>query len=345
MGDALHTGGTTSGGAGVTSAREARLAQAGLLAVQGPTLLDARTGVLPGPGSTTLVTGTADTAPMAYAIAPHQWVTSRRTADGPYLGALDAVRKVPTTAAPGTGSRIDVAWVRQADNDPTILTPDAVTEDQYGVTQGVPSTGTPAKPPIPVGALELATVTVAAGATRTNGAGVTITNTAGQTAPRGARVPVRNQAEQDALTAFRGLEVYRLDTGQVQLCTAAGPPAWAVLFDPTGLAWQTPTLVSGIAQYTDREYPPIAYRREGSRVALRGLLSVTSGAPAGGALFLGQAPEWARPNHRAAVGAFVAATAAAVYRLEMSADGVFTTLYALPAGTFLNLSGLTYPLG
>lgn len=179
MGNARHVLGPA------TTPRDGRLADGALLAVQGPTVLDARTGVLSGPGSTALVTGTGDTAPMAYNVAPHQWATSRRTADGPYLGALDAVRKVPTTAAPPSGSRVDVVWVRQADNDPTVLTPDNVTEDQYGVTQGASSPGTPQKPPLPVGALELATATVAAGATSTNGAGVTITQTARQTAARG----------------------------------------------------------------------------------------------------------------------------------------------------------------
>jgi hypothetical protein len=43
---------------------------------------------------------------------------------------------------------------------------------------------------------------------------------------RGARIPVRTQAERDALTAFVGLEVFRLDTGAVELCTATGPAVW-----------------------------------------------------------------------------------------------------------------------
>lgn len=207
MGDALHTHG------GVTSAQEARLADAGLLAVQGPTPADVRTGVLAGPGTTTLVTGTASTAPMEYAVAAHQWVTSRGTANGPYRGSLDAVQLVATTAAPASGSRIDVVYEKQQDATPGVPTPDATTAPLYGVAQGVSTTGTPAKPALPVGALELATATVAAGATRTDGAGVTITNTARQTVARGAPIPCRNQTERDALTAFPGLRVLRLDQG------------------------------------------------------------------------------------------------------------------------------------
>jgi hypothetical protein len=226
--DALHT-------PGVTSAAEARLDDAGLIAVQGPTALDARTGVLVGPGTTALVTGTADTSPMAYLVAPHHWVTNRGVnTDGVYRGALEAATRVTTTAAPGSGSRIDVIYEKQGDANSTI-TPDASTAPVYGCAQGNPTTGTPVKPSIPVGAIELATATVSAGATATNGAGVVITNTARQTVARGARIPVRNQAERDALTAFPGLEVYRLDTGQVQLCTATGPTTWATTYDPAAL--------------------------------------------------------------------------------------------------------------
>jgi hypothetical protein len=221
MGDALHTHG------GVTDAREARLAQGGLIAAHGPTTLDTRTGVLVGPGTTQLVTGTADTAPMRVAIAPHNWVTSRGAANGPYLGALEASTTVDIAAAPGSGTRTDVVWVKQQDATAGVPSPDASTAPEYGATTGTVGAG---KPTIPVGAEELATVDVAAGATATNGSGVTITNTARQTVARGARIPVRNQAERDALTTHPGLEVYRLDTGQVQLRGAA---AWATVTEAT----------------------------------------------------------------------------------------------------------------
>ncbi|SNR33178.1 hypothetical protein [Blastococcus mobilis] len=230
MGNALHTPGQP--GAGAVSPAEARLDDAGLIAVQGPGLIAPRTGVLYGPGSTTLVTGTSDTAPMTVQIAPHHWVTSRQDADGVYRGALEAARKVSIGAAPasGAGTRIDVVYEKQNDAYSTI-SPDGTTEPVYAVAAGQPGG---AKPAIPVGAIEVATVAVSPGATATNGAGVLITNTARQTVPRNTRIPVRNQAEQDALTAFPGLEVYRLDDGRVQLCTSAGPPAvWVTTFDPT----------------------------------------------------------------------------------------------------------------
>lgn len=233
MGSALHTKG--AGTAGVTGPDEARLDDGGLLAVGSGGLISTRTGVLYGPGSTALVAGTSSTAPMQYSVAAHHWVTNRGVvSDGVYRGAAETAKLVSTTAAPATGSRIDVVYVKQNDAGSTI-SPDATSAPVYDCVQGAPSSGTPTVPTIPVGAEELARVTVAAGATRTDGAGVTIIQTARQTVARGARVPVRNASEQAALIAFVGLEVYRLDNGQVQLCTAvsAGVGTFVTTYDPT----------------------------------------------------------------------------------------------------------------
>lgn len=204
--DALHT-------PGVVDAKDGRIDDAGLLACQTSTL-DVRTGVLHGPGTTALVTGTAATGTMTYAIAAHHWVASRGVANGPYRGALEAATTVATAPAPGSNSRIDVIWAKQQDTTAGIPSPDAATGELYGVTSGAAAVS-PVKPAIPVGAVELATAVVAAGATSTNGAGVTITNTGRLTVARGAAVPVRSQAERDALAAAwggsGGLTVKRLD--------------------------------------------------------------------------------------------------------------------------------------
>lgn len=222
--DALHT-------PGVVSAAEARLDDAGLIAVLGPTLLDVRTGVMNGPGASTLVTGTASTAPMQVSVAPHHWTTTRGSADGVYRGTMEAATLLTIGAAPGSGTRIDVVYEKQGDANSTI-TPDGATAPVYGVLAGVAGAGKPG--PLPVGAIELATVSVSAGATATNGAGVVIANTARLSVARGARIPVRDAADRDAITAFKGLEVYRLDTGQVQLCTGTGPTTWVTVYDPAG---------------------------------------------------------------------------------------------------------------
>lgn len=183
MADALHT-------PGVTSAAEARIDDAGLLAVQSTGALTARTGVLAGPGTLNLVTGTTDTAPMAVLVGAHHWVTSRATADGVYRGAMEVATRVSIAAAPASGTRTDVVYVKQNDASSTI-TPDATTAPVYAAVTGTVGGG---KPAIPVGAEELATVSVTAGATNTLGTGITITNTARQTTARGGILPERTQA-------------------------------------------------------------------------------------------------------------------------------------------------------
>jgi hypothetical protein len=204
--DALHTHGT------VVSAQDARLDDAGLIAPQTSTL-DVRTGVMLAPGATSLVTGTTSTAPMTVTIAPHHWVTSRGTANGPYRGALEGARTVNIATAPGANSRMDVVWVRQADATPGVPSQDATTGEEYGVTTGTPGVS-PTRPALPVGAVELATVTVAAGAANTLGAGVTIAQTARLTNTRGGPIVCRTVAERNALTGYLGgEEVLVLATG------------------------------------------------------------------------------------------------------------------------------------
>ncbi|MDP5182187.1 hypothetical protein QOZ88_06020 [Blastococcus sp. BMG 814] len=225
--DALAVGG------GVTDPRDARHAVGGLLALQGPSALDVRTGVLVGPGSTQLITGTSKTSPMSVQIGAHVAVTSRGAANGAYLGpTLEAPTEVNVELAPASGSRIDVVYVKQRDTTSGVPTPDATTGPLYGVLTGQVSTGTPVKPSLTdiVGAEELGTVQVSAGATSTNGSGVVITNTARQSVPRGAPVPVRSKAERDALQAYPGLEVVliaadgSIPAGTKYVCTVAGSP-------------------------------------------------------------------------------------------------------------------------
>jgi hypothetical protein len=213
---------------GVTDAVAARLAESGLLAVQGPTALDTRTGVLAGPGSTGLVTGTSSTGPMTYAIGVHVAVTSRGSANGVYLGpTLAAPTTVPTGAAPASGSRFDVIYAKQQDPTSGVPSPDAASGPLYGVLQGTASSS-PTKPNIAtiVGAVELATAQVYAGATSTNGANVTITPTAQQVVARGAPIPVSSQAERDALTQYPSLTVRRMDLPGLPTEVSGGGSWW-----------------------------------------------------------------------------------------------------------------------
>lgn len=210
-------------GVGQTDQRDARHAVGGLLAVQGPTALDIRTGVLTGPGSTALITGTTKTGPkMSVQIGVHVAVPSRGAANGAYLGpTLEAPLEVDVDLAPASGSRIDVVYVKQRDTTSGIPTPDVTPGPLYGVLTGQVSTGTPGKPDLStiVGAEELGTVQVSASATSTNGSGVVITNTARQTVARGGVLPVADPDGRAALAAaggvYRGLVVHERSTGRL----------------------------------------------------------------------------------------------------------------------------------
>jgi hypothetical protein len=185
---------------GVVSDEDHRLAMAGLIAPQTSSLA-VRTGVMLGPGTASIITGTSATGTMTVNVAAHHWVTSRAAGDGVYLGAKESSTTVNIAAAPGSNSRIDLVYSKQNDSASTI-SPDASTGELYGVVTGT-AAASPTKPALPLGAIEVGTVTVAAGATNTLGAGVTISNTSALTVARGAPVPVRSQAERDALTTFR----------------------------------------------------------------------------------------------------------------------------------------------
>jgi hypothetical protein len=210
---------------GVVSDEDHRLAMAGMIAPQTSDLA-VRTGVMWGPGATALISGTSATGTMTYSIGIHHAVTSRGTGDGVYLGpTLDAVTTVNTIAAPGSNSRIDVIYVKQNDTSSTITADTGSTQPIYGVANGTAAVS-PVAPTLPVGAIELGRATVAVGATSTNGAGVTITQTAVQTVARGADIPVRTQAERDALALFTGLTVKRLDIAGAPTETYTGSTWW-----------------------------------------------------------------------------------------------------------------------
>lgn len=113
---------------------------------------------------------------------------------GVVLLANDGPVNVLLAAAPAANSRIDVVYAKQNDSSSTVNTPDANDTPVIGVVQGT-SSASPVKPAIPVGAVELATVQVPAGATATNSGGVVITQTAQFTAAPGGVVPFRTVSD------------------------------------------------------------------------------------------------------------------------------------------------------
>lgn len=194
MTDSLPTG-----DAGGLTVADERLILSGLIAKNSDGT--PRVGVFPA-GTGILVTGRAS---MGYDVAPFKAATSR-TGTGVELLANDASTTVATTAAPGANSRIDVIWVRPqftANTDPGNV-------PLLGVTQGT-AAGIPTKPPIPAGALELATAEIPSSATTT--ASVVITQTAPMTAAAGGVVPVRSGAELTAFAAADGTTARLLTSG------------------------------------------------------------------------------------------------------------------------------------
>ena len=188
--------GTTGNGAGVVTPLDHKLAQAALVAKTTTALL-VRAGVFFG-GNASLVAGTAG---MAYSVAAYDICTQRSATAGVVFGGNDGALSVATTAAPGSNSRIDIIfhWHREfsidgVDSNPVI-----------GVIQGTPA-ASPAAPSLAAfpGAVELARATVAAGATATNGAGVTITQTAPFTTMDGGMLVERSKAALDAVTNLAG---------------------------------------------------------------------------------------------------------------------------------------------
>lgn len=194
-----------------TTPVNARIALAGLLASSGAALAF-RPGVFYD-GLGNVVSGNTDTGTMSYSVRACQFAMQLlgTTASGAVVGANDAVFKANTTAAPGSNSRIDVIWVRQhavaADGGP-----DTDNIMEIKVTQGTPA-ASPTVPTIPTGAMALAQAIMPAGATSTNS--LTITQVHNWTTSDGSDVPVRNQTERDAMTAYLGQTVTRLDLGGI----------------------------------------------------------------------------------------------------------------------------------
>jgi hypothetical protein len=222
-----------AGGVGAVSPTDARLDLAGLVAASTGGN-GVRLGVFPGPGADALVTGTSG---MSYSVAAFNAVVHRGASTGPYLIANDGAVTVSTTAAPGSGSRIDIIYVQTPDAEQG----DSDSDPVIGVVQGA-SGGSPSAPALPTAAIEIARATVQAGATATNGSDVTISHASSiYTVARGAPIPVKSSASAGALTGYDGLVRRRLDTELDEVYYDGGWQAFGAL---TVLGQTTPYKVA-----------------------------------------------------------------------------------------------------
>src|SRR6478609_1554677 len=174
-----------------TTPVEARLALAGLLTPNG------ELGVTPGVISGGAVAGRSTAPTWAYTVAAGHFVLTRGATDGAVLIATSGTTNTPTvSAAPVTGSRWDLIWVRQRD----VENADPDSNSVLGVTSGT-SSGSPSKPygDVPAGALVLAEAQVSAGASNTADPLVVITPVAPRVASRGGIIPVSSATQRDLL--------------------------------------------------------------------------------------------------------------------------------------------------
>lgn len=190
-----------NGAVGVTPL-EHRLSVAGMLTHNAPGV--PRAGLLDPPA--VVVTGAGS---WNYNFGPCNPVIVRAAWDGAYLPTLTGSTSVPCSAAPGTGFRYDLIWVKQNDIDKG--DPDNLA--YVGVTEGGASSS-PAKPyaSVPTGAMVIAEALVGSGATGTNHANVTITQVFSYTTTRGSILRVRDAADRSTITdPTEGFQVRRLD--------------------------------------------------------------------------------------------------------------------------------------
>lgn len=220
--------GTYGNAAGVVTPLDHKGAQAGQVVKASGNLI--RPGLFWG-GSATLVTGKAN---MSYDVAAYTCVTTRSATAGAVFGGNDGVLNVPTTAAPGSNSRIDIIyhWHREfsldgVDSNPVI-----------GVVQGN-AAAVPVAPSLAAfpGAIEIGRATVGAGITATTSA--TITQTGTFTAMAGGVIPFRNTTERDAGTYQESQLGWLVDSDQLIVYTGT---AWRGLASSTVMS---PSSVTG----------------------------------------------------------------------------------------------------
>jgi len=156
-------------------------------------------GGVTSPIGTSLVSSTAT---MNVAVGAFSAVAVRD--NGVVKLANEGTVNVLLDTAPAANSRIDVIYAKQNDSSSTVTTPDANDLPVITFAKGV-AAASPAKPALPIGAVELATVLIPAGATATNSSSpaVVITQTAQFTAAAGGIVSFRSVTDLNLWTTSR----------------------------------------------------------------------------------------------------------------------------------------------
>lgn len=175
-----------------TTPKEHRLALAGQYAENAPGV--PRSGVLVR-ADTNVVTPTAS---MGYNVAPVASVIARTVGEGVYTPTTTGTTTVLTGNAPATGSRWDLIWIKQNDQEKG----DADNAAIVGVASGT-AAASPVMPLglVPAGAMLLAVARIFAATTTTTASPNTVTQTFRHTAARGTPIPLRSLTERAEITA------------------------------------------------------------------------------------------------------------------------------------------------
>jgi hypothetical protein len=170
---------------------------------------------------------------------------------GGYNFSFDSNQTGSVTAADATNPRIDLLYVKVSDPAEGDGSANPIIQCLYVAGTAAAS---PAVPATPARSIPLATILVP----HTGGGSPSVSFVATWTVAAGAPVPVYSQTERDALTAYPGLQVIRLDqNGRMETYTGTAWRGQAVtlFFAPTldssgyatvthGLGW-TPIAVNG----------------------------------------------------------------------------------------------------
>ncbi|ALV45837.1 hypothetical protein MB46_10430 [Arthrobacter alpinus] len=237
-------------GAVGTTPKEHRLAIAGQYAENAPGV--PRSGLLV-PAATNVVTPTATTVPLTYNVAAVAAVIARTVDEGVYTPTTTGTTAVPTANAPASGSRWDLVWFKQNDQEKG----DADNAAVLGVTSGVAG-ATPTRPTgsVPAGAIVIAEAQIFSGTATTTAAPNTVTQVFPITASRGAPIPVRSLAERATITATApGLSVARLDLPGVPLETWDGTK-WPV----SDIPWTNLGMAQGFTPVIGSNWAGMRYR-------------------------------------------------------------------------------------
>lgn len=200
------------------TARQGRQALAALM-LPGANPLRSRSGFRP--GGTPVVTVTAST----WSVGPFSGVVDPGISptQGPYLVASDATEQGDLLPADGSQPRRDILYVQVDDAD----------EDTSGERRarvlylaGAPS-ASPVPPSVPPRSLRIGVIDVP----QVGGGSPAFTMDRRYTTAAGGIVPVVSQGERDALAAYEGLVVARLDLGLLELYVGSTWHRLALLSD------------------------------------------------------------------------------------------------------------------